>query len=407
MAHLFPFSGVMLLAPSMKKSRSDLDKLKPATRLVNTAREFSEHGIVSPAVYHASTILFPNVQALTERKQTYVYGRRGTPTLRALETAIATLEGGHDAKVCGSGLAAVTTALLAFLKSGDHLLMTDAVYAPARHFCDTLLKACGVETTYYDPLIGAAIGELIRPNTRVVYCESPGSQTMDVQDIPAIAAEAHERDCVVILDNTWSGGHYFKAFVHGCDVSVHAATKYIVGHSDAMMGAITCNEKTWGRLLEAHGSLGQHAGPDDVYLTLRGLRTIDVRLERHMRNAVKVAQWLSARPEVASVLYPALPDAPGHAIWKRDFLGASGLFSIVLKPFSDSAVAAMLDGLALFGMGFSWGGFESLAVPFKAHRTAKSWSAGGPCVRFHIGLEDPDDLISDLDAGFARLTATA
>jgi cysteine-S-conjugate beta-lyase len=299
----------------------------------------------------------------------------------------------------------VTTALLAFLKSGDHLLMTDAVYAPARHFCDTLLKAYGIETTYYDPLIGSGIADLIRPNTRVVYCESPGSQTMEVQDVPAIAAAAHERDCTVILDNTWSGGHYFKALAHGCDVAVHAATKYIVGHSDAMMGAIVCSERTWARLAEAHGTLGQHAGPDDVYLTLRGLRTIDVRLERHMRNALKLAAWLRGRPEVDTVLYPALPGAPGHETWRRDFSGASGLFSIVLKPSSQTAVAAMLDGLELFGMGYSWGGFESLVVPFKAHRTAKTWTAAGPCIRFHIGLEDPDDLIADLEAGFARLAA--
>lgn len=391
----------------MKIPRTDLEKLKPATRIVSAAREFSEHGIVSPAVYHASTILFPNVQALLERKQTYVYGRRGTPTLRALETAIAELEGGHDAKVCGSGLAAVTTALLAFLKAGDHLLMTDAVYAPARHFCDTLLKRYSVETTYYDPLVGADIAKLIRANTRVVYCESPGSQTMEVQDVPAIATAAHDRNCVVILDNTWSGGHYFKAFAQGCDVSVHAATKYIVGHSDAMMGAVTCNEKTWAQMHESHGTLGQHAGPDDVFLALRGLRTIDVRLERHMRNAMRIAEWLRSRPEVATVLYPALPGAPGHDIWKRDFTGASGLFSIVLKPCSETAVAAMLDGLELFGMGYSWGGFESLAVPFKAHRTAKEWIAPGPCIRFHIGLEDPEDLMSDLDAGFVRLKAAA
>ena len=391
----------------MKKPEADLDKLKPATRLIGVGREYSEHGIVSPAVYHASTILFPNAQALRERKQTYVYGRRGTPTLRALESAIAVLEGGHDAKVCGSGLAAVATSLLAFLKSGDHLLMTDAVYAPARHFCDTLLKGYGVETTYYDPLISSLIGGLIRPNTRVVYCESPGSQTMEVQDIPGIAAAAHKEDCVVILDNTWSGGHYFKAFDHGCDVSVHAATKYIVGHSDAMMGAVTCNEKTWPRFLESHGTLGQHAGPDDVYLALRGLRTIDVRLERHMKNALKVAEWLRRRREVETVLYPALPGAPGHDIWKRDFSGASGLFSIVLKPFSDSAVDAMLNGLELFGMGFSWGGFESLAVPFKARRTGIRWETAGPCMRFHIGLEDPDDLIADLASGFDRLAAAA
>jgi len=389
----------------MRNSKTDLDKLKPATRLVNTAREYSEHGIVSPAVYHASTILFPDVETFIARKQTYTYGRRGTPTLRALETAVATLENGHASKICGSGLAAVTTALLAFLKTGDHLLMVDTTYAPTRHFCDTLLTNYGIETTYYDPHIGAKIGTLIRSNTRVVYCESPGSLTMDVQDVPAITKAAHQRDCIVIFDNTWSGGHYFNVFAKGCDVSVHAATKYIVGHSDAMMGAVTCNERTAARLSEVHGTLGGHAGPDDVFLALRGLRTIDVRLERHMRNALKIAEWLKSRAEVAQVLYPALPGAPGHEIWKRDFTGASGLFSIVLKSFSDAAAAAMINGLNLFGIGSSWGGFESLAIPFKAQRTATEWRPGGPCMRFHIGLEDPDDLIADLDLGFERLRA--
>ena len=387
----------------MKKPQAGLKRFHRATELANAGREYSEHGIISPAVYHASTILFPTTEALLARKQPYLYGRRGTPTMRALEKAIAVLERGHDAKICGSGLAAVTTALLAFLKSGDHLLMTDAVYAPARHFCDTLLKDYGVETTYYDPVIGAGIANLIRENTRVVYCESPGSQTMEVQDIPAIAAAAHIRNCLVILDNTWSGGLYFDAFSHGCDVSVHAATKYVSGHSDVMMGAITCKEAVWPRLAEAHGTLGQHAAPDDVFLTLRGLRTIEVRLERQMRSALTVAQWLRSRKEIAEVLYPALPGAPGHEIWRRDFTGASGLFSIVLAPASDAAVARMLDGLELFGMGYSWGGFDSLAVPFKPHRTAKPWTAPGPAIRLHIGLEDPQDLIADLKAGLARL----
>src|SRR3954452_6164970 len=272
---LSPAAG-RAMARAMKRDTKGADKLKRATRLANAGREFSEHGIISPAVYHASTILFPSMEALLARNQTYTYGRRGTPTMRALERAMATLEGGHDAKACGSGLAAVTTALLAFLKAGDHLLITDSVYAPARHFCDTMLARYGVEITYYDPLIGAGISGLIRDNTTVVYCESPGSQTMEVQDVPAIARAAHARNCAVIFDNTWSGGHYFDAFAHGCDVSVHAATKYVSGHSDVMMGAITCNETAWPRVVEAHGGLGQHAAPDDVYLTLRGLRTIDV-----------------------------------------------------------------------------------------------------------------------------------
>ncbi len=387
----------------MSKKKTDLNSLKPETRLVVAGREYAEHGIVNPAVYHASTITFPTVKALHERDQPYTYGRKGTPTSRAVETAIAALEGGHDCKISSSGLAAVTTTLLAFLKTGEHLLMPDTVYYPVRQLCDSVLKGLGIETTYYDPLIGRGIAGLIRANTKVVYCESPGSQTMEVQDIPAIAEVAHGKNCIVILDNTWAGGFYFNAFAHGCDVSVQAATKYIVGHSDAMLGSTVCNEKTWGQFKQAFETMGQFAGPDDMYLALRGLRTMSVRLERHMRNATAVAEWLRGRSEVESVLYPALSNAPGHAIWKRDFTGASGLFSVVLKPASEQALAAMLDDLSLFGMGFSWGGFESLVVPFKPVRTATTWTAPGPCLRFHIGLESPDDLIDDLKQGFERL----
>jgi cysteine-S-conjugate beta-lyase len=387
----------------MSKKKTDLTSLKPETRLVVAGREYAEHGIVNPAVYHASTITFPTVKALHERNQPYTYGRKGTPTSRAVETAIATLEGGHDCKISSSGLAAVTATLLAFLKTGEHLLIPDAVYHPVRQLCDSVLKGLGIETTYYDPLIGRGIAGLIRANTRVVYCESPGSQTMEVQDIPAISEVAHAKNCIVILDNTWAGGFYFNAFAHGCDVSVQAATKYIVGHSDAMLGSTVCNEKTWGQFKQTFETMGQFAGPDDMYLALRGLRTMSVRLERHMRNATAVAEWLRGRNEVESVLYPALSNAPGHAVWKRDFTGASGLFSVVLKPASEQALAAMLDDLSLFGMGFSWGGFESLVVPFKPVRTATTWTAPGPCLRFHIGLESPDDLIDDLKQGFERL----
>ncbi|MGB3142263.1 MAG: cystathionine beta-lyase [Aestuariivirga sp.] len=387
----------------MSKKKSDLTSLKAETRLIVAGREFAEHGIVNPAVYHASTITFPTVKTLLERDQPYTYGRKGTPTSRALETAIAALEGGHDCKVSSSGLAAVTTTLLAFLKAGEHVLIPDTVYHPVRQLCDSILKGLGIETTYYDPLIGRGIAGLIRANTKVVYCESPGSQTMEVQDIPAIADVAHGKNCIVILDNTWAGGFYFDAFAHGCDVSVQAATKYIVGHSDAMLGSTVCNEKTWEQFKQAFEVMGQFAGPDDMYLALRGLRTMSVRLERHMRNATAVAEWLRGRSEVESVMYPALSNDPGHQIWKRDFTGASGLFSVVLKPTSDQSVAAMLDGLSLFGMGFSWGGFESLVVPFKPVRTATTWTAPGPCLRLHIGLESPDDLIVDLKQGFERL----
>jgi cysteine-S-conjugate beta-lyase len=381
--------------------------LSPQTLITKAGLEYAEHGIVNPAVYRASTITFPDVETLNNRNQPYVYGRRGTPTSRAFETAVAALEGGYDCRAAPSGLAAISAALLAFLDSGDHLLMVDTAYQPTRQLCDTILKRLGVETTYYDPTLGGNIRTLITPNTRVVYCESPGSQTMEVQDLAAICEVAHVASAVTIFDNTWSGGHYFKAFDHGVDVSVQAATKYIVGHSDAMLGTVTCNEATWDRFADTYATLGLFAGPDDMWLGLRGLRTMDVRLERHMKNAITVAEWLRGRAEVETVLHPALSNAPGHEIWKRDFKGASGLFSVVLKPTSDKAVAAMLDGLALFGMGYSWGGYESLVVPFKPHRTATNWTAKGQCLRFHVGLEHTDDLIADLEAGLARLRASA
>jgi len=391
----------------MSKSKPDLSRLSPQTRLVAAGRDYSEHGFVNPAVYHGSTVTFPNAAALREPTQKYVYGRRGTPTSRAVEEAVALVEGGYAAKVCPSGLAAISTALLSFLKSGDHLLMVDTVYHPARQFCDTLLKGLGIETTYYDPLIGRGIAQMIRPNTRMVYCESPGSQTMEVQDIPAIAEAARKAGCLVALDNTWSGGFYFNAFAHGCDISIQAGTKYLVGHSDAMMGTVTCSEAAWPEFRAGYEGMGQFAGPDDMYLMLRGIHTLDVRLDRHMQNAIHVAEWLRARPEVDTVLYPALSNAPGHEIWKRDFTGASGLFSVVLKPCAQIAADAFLDRLSLFGMGYSWGGFESLAIPFKPHRTATTWTAEGQGLRFHIGLESPQDLIEDLREGFAALKANA
>lgn len=387
----------------MAKLIKNRSLLKPATRLATAAREYNEHGAVNPAVYHASTITFPDVQTLNTKAQPYTYGRKGTPTSRAFETAVAELEGGFDCKAAPSGLAAITAALLAFLKSGDHLLMVDTVYWPVRHLCETLLPGLGIETTYYDPLVGKNIAALMRPNTRVVYCECPGSQTMEMQDVPATAKAAHAGGAIVMVDNTWSGGHYFKAFEHGCDVSVQAATKYIVGHSDAMLGTVVCNGATWPQFKEVFEAMGLFAGPDDMYLGLRGLRTLDVRLQRHMQSAIEVAQWLRARPEVETVLYPALSNSAGHDIWKRDFSGASGLFSIVLKPMPQESVAAMLDNMELFSMGFSWGGFESLIVPFKPLRSAATWDAKGPAFRLHIGMEHPEDLIRDLKAGFERL----
>jgi cysteine-S-conjugate beta-lyase len=389
----------------MAKPIKNRARLKPTTRIATAAREYNEHGAVNPAVYHASTITFPDVATLNTRNQTYTYGRKGTPTSRAFETAVAELEGGFDCKAAPSGLAAITAALLAFLKTGDHLLMVDTVYWPVRHLCDTLVKKLGIETTYYDPMIGAGIKVMIKPNTRIVYCECPGSQTMEMQDVPAIAKVARAAGALVMVDNTWSGGHYFKAFEHGADISVQAATKYIVGHSDAMLGTVVCNKATWPEFKDAFETMGLFAGPDDMYLGLRGLRTIDVRMQRHQESALAVAEWLRGRAEVETVLHPALSNAPGHEIWKRDFTGSSGLFSVVLKPASEKGVAAMLDHMELFSMGYSWGGFESLIVPFKPHRTATTWTAPGPALRLHIGLEHPDDLIRDIENGFKRMAA--
>jgi cystathionine beta-lyase len=287
--------------------------------------------------------------------------------------------------------------------SGEHILVADNAYGPTRTFCDKVFARFGVETTYYDPCIGAGIADLMRPNTRAVFCESPGSLTFEVQDVPAIADAAHKRGAVVIADNTWATPLYFDAFAHGVDISVHAATKYIVGHSDAMLGVVSANAANWKQLRDTHGTLGLCVGPDDAYLGQRGLRTLAVRLKQHQANAFALAEWLQQRPEVARVLYPALSQDPGHQLWRRDFKGASGLFGIVLKPVAREAVAAMLDHMELFGMGWSWGGYESLIVPSHLVRTAKPFAAEGPVLRIHAGLEAVDDLIADLAAGFERL----
>jgi cysteine-S-conjugate beta-lyase len=383
---------------------------RTATEIVHKGRDpFAHHGFVNPPVYRGSTVLFKTLESFEKRQQRYTYGRRGTPTTEALEDAICSLEGGYKTMLAANGLAAITHALLAFVKTGDHILVTDSVYQPARRFCEGVLKRLGVETTYYDPAIGAGIGALMRPNTTVVFTESPGSQTFEMQDIPAIARVAREKGAWVMMDNTWASPLYFKPFQHGVDVSIQAATKYIVGHADAMLGSITANERAFPQLSEQAHMLGIGVGTEECFLGLRGIRTIDVRLERHMRSALEIARWLQQRPEVARVLHPGLESHPGHAIWKRDFLGASGLFAFVLKPVPKPAVAAMLEGLELFGMGASWGGFESLVLPFNAspYRTATKWEPEGPCVRIHIGLEDTADIKEDLEAGFARLRTTA
>ena len=379
------------------------------THLGRDAERFD--GAVNIPVVRASTILYPTVaeyEAGRERRFAGpYYGRYGTATTRALEDSVAQLEGGYRAVALPSGLAAVTAALLGFLGNGDHLLMLDSVYGPARRFCDEVLTRHGVATTYYDPLIGAGIEALIRPETRVVYCETPGSHTFEMQDIPAIADVAHRHGAVVLSDNTWGTPYFFPSFARGVDVSIHAGTKYIGGHSDIMLGMVVTNERCWIPLREAVENYGFSVSPDDCFLGLRGLRTLGVRLKHHEASALRIAHWLQARPEVARVAYPALAGDPGHALWKRDFTGASGLFSIEFQHVPKTAADAFVDALELFGIGSSWGGYESLAVPVHVTRTVTQTASTGPMVRLHIGLEYVDDLIVDLERGLAALRAAA
>jgi cystathionine beta-lyase len=381
---------------------------KPATRSIHAGRDpAASFGFVNPPVYRGSTVIFPTLETLTSHSQPYTYGRRGTPTVAALEEAIRCLEGGEKTLLTASGLQAVTTSILAFVEAGDNILVTDSVYQPTRQFCDTVLSRMGVTTTYYDPLAGAGIAELITPRTRVVFTESPGSQTFEIQDLPAISEVARAHDVWHITDNTWASPLYCDALAHGADVSIQAATKYIVGHADAMLGSITTNARARSHVLHMHGTLGHCPGSEETYLGLRGLRTLSVRMERHYRSGLEMAHWLEERPEVARVLHPGLPSHPGHAIWKRDFTGASGLFAVILHPAPREALAALVDHLELFGMGYSWGGYESLILPFdpRPYRTATSWSSEGQALRLHIGLEDVTDLKADLEAGFARFAA--
>ena len=371
---------------------------------------FANHGVVNPPVYHASTILFPTLAAWqASRDPDYVgvrYGRSGTPTTFALQDAVAKLEGGHRAIATASGAGAVCAVLMSFADAGDHLLVADNVYGPTRRICQELLTRFGVEITFYDPMIGSGISELMRPNTKLVYLESPGTMTFEVSDVPAITAAAHAGGAVAAFDNTWASPLYFKPFEHGVDVSITAATKYIGGHSDLMLGVITMTEEVYPKIQPNTVMLGGCPGPDDCYLALRGLRTLDVRMPRHQESALALAQWLESRPEVSRVMHPALPDHPGHEFWKRDFLGSSGLFGMVLKPVSETALAALLDGMKLFHMGASWGGFESLIIPayLDKLRSAIPWDDPGQVLRLHVGLEDVDDLKADLEAGFERLT---
>jgi cysteine-S-conjugate beta-lyase len=370
-------------------------------------------GMVNTPVFRTSTVIFPNLAAYEKRRdagfKSVTYGLHGTPTTFAFEEAVAQLEGGYQAVAMPNGLAAITGTLLALTRDGGHLLMTDGAYAPARNFCERQLRPRGVDIEYYDPLLGTGIAEKIRPNTIAVYTESPSSLSFEIQDIPAIARAAHARNIPVVMDNTWGTPYFFPSFAHGVDISIQAATKYIAGHSDLMMGVIITNEHYWQRVRETVKDFGYGVSPEDCWLALRGLRTIGVRLKQQMANAIEVACWLEARPEVSRVLYPALESHPGHSIWKRDFRGAASLFSFVLRPVDDAAVGAFVDALELFGIGSSWGGYESLIniAHVDRLRTATGWKPEGPMIRLHIGLESPTDLIADLEQAFVKLGSSA
>jgi len=395
----------------MKKrdKNSPRRKFRPATEVVLAGRDpFQFEGFVNTPIYRGSTVLAPTVADYLGKSMRYVYGRRGTPTTDSLAEAISGLEGSAGTALTPSGLSAIATALLSVMRAGGHLLVTDSAYGPTRHFCETILKSFGVETTYFDPRIGDGIKALFKENTCAVFLESPGSLTFEMQDVPAIAKQAKARGIAVLMDNTWATPIYFRPLEHGVDISIQAGTKYLGGHADVNLGTIAANAEYFPRVKETNGSLGINPGPEDVFLSLRGLRTLAVRLERHMESGLTIAKWLSKRREVASVLHPALASHPDHKIWKRDFSGACGLFSIVLKDYPKAAVSHFVEGLELFGIGASWGGYESLAIPFDCTklRTATKWNPGGPAVRLHIGLEDPDDLIADLEAGLKLLSAS-
>ena len=395
----------------MKFKDGFLDAAGINTRLAHLGSDpASNHGFVNPPIVRGSTVLFPDAQTLVSENQAYTYGTHGTPTTDALCDMINALEGSAGTILLSSGLAAVTVPFLAYLSAGDHALIVDSVYFPTRRFCNTMLKQFGVEVEYYDPAIGAGIEALIRPNTRLLHLEAPGSNTFEMQDVALMASIAHRHDCVVTMDNTWSTPLYFKPLEHGVDVSIHAATKYPAGHSDVLMGFVSANEKHWKKLHDANRDMGLCVTSDDAYQVLRGMRTMGMRLEHHQKSALEIANWLEARDDVLQVLHPALPSFPTHDLWKRDFKGSSGVFSFVLKAQAERFTEtshAFLNALSIFGIGFSWGGYESLAVPVSVRdRTVAKGPSEGPLIRLQIGLEDVADLKRDLEAGFAAAAAT-
>ncbi|WP_300000222.1 cystathionine beta-lyase [uncultured Cedecea sp.] len=389
----------------MKNTQAE--PLKLSTRLTQLGRNTKEQrGFVNSPVYRGSTVIFNTVEDLENNRADFVYGTLGTPTIKNLEDAWTELAGAAGTVMSPSGLGAIALALMTTLKAGDHLLIPDTVYRPTRSFCDRTLKKFGVTTTYYDPMIGAGIVALIRPETSTLFLESPGSQSFEIQDIPLFTEIARARGIKTIIDNTWATPVFFQAHKHGCDLSVEAGTKYLSGHSDLLMGLVSANAETWPELRATYDSMAMLPGAEDCFLALRGLRTLHIRLKEAESRALKVARWLEQQPEVKTILHPAFESCPGHEFWKRDFSGSTGLFSLILDPaFSKSAVTEMLNGLELFGMGYSWGGFESLIIPFDCsdYRTATTWQPAGRTLRLQIGLEDTDDLINDLRQGLDRL----
>ena len=377
------------------------------TRLAQLGRTSEAHyGFVNTPIYRGSTVLFKSLDDLENNRARYTYGTAGSPTIESLESAWTALTGAAGTALSPSGLGAVALALLSALRHGDHLLMPDSVYQPTRELCAGLLARFGVETTYYDPLLGAGLERLLRPNTSTIFLESPGSQTFEVQDVPAITALARERGLTTIIDNTWATPLFFRAHEHGCDLAVEAGTKYLGGHSDLLLGLVSATARLLPALRRTYRNLAMLPGAEDCYLALRGMRTLHIRVKEAERRGLELAEWLRAQPEVLAVLHPAFPSCPGHEFWKRDFAGSTGVFSFLLQPgFTRAGLAGMLDHLALFGMGYSWGGFESLLIPFdcRAHRTATAWNPDGFALRIQVGLEDVEDLKADLRAGFDRL----
>lgn len=389
-----------------KVSAEEKAKMALETRLMLAGRNPEEtFGFVNIPPYRGSTVTYPDAKSCLSGKNRYSYGRRGNPTSEALETLWSELEGAAGTVICPSGASACATALLSILKAGDHLLVTDSVYLPTRTFANNVLARYGVETTYYDPMIGAGIEALIRPNTRAIMLEAPGSLTFEVQDVPAIVGVAKPRGITTLIDNTYATGVLFRPLDLGVDISINAATKYPGGHSDVLIGLVAANAATFPAVKKTHGDMGVYLGPDDVFLTLRGLRTMPLRLKEQGAAALTVAQHLAGHPKVKRVLHPSLPSCPGHAVFMRDFKGPSGLFSFILDRMDDESVIRFLDSLKLFGMGYSWGGYESLAIPFDAtsFRTATKYAPEGRGIRLNIGLEAVEDLIADLDAALEKV----